>query len=1727
MAMFNQALNPTHLSRFGKNLQWTGRQLQMSFTLPIMLAAGAATKFALDNDRAITQVRKVYGDLGDTTHNVGGELKALETTFSLLSSQMGVHMNEVIDIAAAWAEAGSQGVGLAKSTQTTMQAMILGGMDAQKATEGLIAIQAAFALSSDDLRQTLYDLNVVENDTGISLEGLVDVLARAGGVARTSGIQIKELAALAASIVPAAGSASQAGNALRTIISRIMSPTKEAGELMAQMGIDIMSAGWQSQDAMGRIQTLAKAFENLSDSQQTVVTSAIASRWQLNRADIMFREINSTTGFYATTLKALNGDIDTQTQSLAELDKFLGSDSRRWDILLNSVRNAMTQAIQPALPAIFALVTRFSQLAQAFGNLSPQTKQWIILGLALLAVIGPLARIIGGFSLLFGTVGSAVGILTKFLFGNVIAWTSYSVATNAAGQASVVASRKFALSGGILSKLLMTLYDLAGFGYSLLVVKPADAILAASRMVSSSLASLWTAAVGTAQTAALGIMYVWDAIVTAGQTAAFGVAYAWSVIWPAVVSAAETAMLTIMVAFSWMQANWLSVVRTIPLFATTAWTAMSEALLSLSVSMSMGIASAWAAMSEAIAMIVIGIQSYMQLAMWKVQEVWTVGTTAIVRAWYLGQAMLMNGMVALSGFMSTAWLTIQTVAVNTVAGIQVAFATFIQGFPALMRSLPLMWTTIMTAMSRAWITFQITASTGAQAMMATVKAAMANGFRSILASTVSFMTAETAILGLPLWAAVGVVLAVVATIAAIIENFYQDGIRGFITDIRDGLYALPQIFANAFRGVINVLSRAIEVIADQLSYLNPFQRHSPSLVDNVTNGISVILGEYARLRGIPSIMASATRALQDFNAATNAGKASLDAKEQAENRADIVAVSPQAGPAVDNLYRSLNQLRPALAAIGDEVAAQETVVANWKTELDAANRTLDEQEAILSRLKDVASANKDALDSARAVLDNLTDTPIAGMQAFSDAIFENEMAQKRLQLQMLEMGDAGGDSIDKIRDRIAALQGDIETLRGQATELRQAGAGSDVLGPIENQITTLENAQAALSGGAAGNGGLSDLQAQLEELQRQGQILDLQNSLQFDPLKRQIDAVTNSMTEMPFDELLAQIKAQQGEVDRLNSIWQASEDAVTGQQAAVDQAKAARDALSVAYDAESARLDTLRDAYAAVEQQIKDMESALNDFAQASRSAKAGGSDPSMSSQMFDAAAGFDFEPVGGTGGIGREGELIDIEQFNKDLQAQMDEAMKGLGKLDLFKPIKDKFKEAWDWIKRNAKNIIIGVFIAIGFMIFEAVAFIPAVIVEVIAAGLYLLFGPAVFKAIWDAFAGIMGSIWQLIQTLWEPIGDVFTAIFSGIGDAAIWAWDNMIKPAWEALGTFFTDVIVPIIETLGSVFGTIFDAIGSVVSWVWNNILKPLLSALWNFVDTYVIPVLQLLGAIAEIIFVSIARIVGWAWNEIIKPIFDAIWWVITNVLVPVFQLVAAIVALAFGGIAKLFTDVVGPIFMWLLHEVIEPVMGAIGGVIQWAWENVIKPVFDAIWGFIAGTMGPIFHWLLDEVISPVFSAIGSVIGGVWSAITTGFREAINFFIKAFNTIVGGVKRLSDFLHIDVNVSEIPEIGAFQGSGQGGSVPPARRMHSGGLVDGPFGLHGLRSDETYKILQRGEYVIPSTGVSKVSSGPVLDRGAGSVSNEFHFHGDLSFPNVTNGADADAFLRNLESLSQ
>lgn len=395
-------LGAAAMIKWGSQTQWAGRQLTYNFTIPLALAAGAATKFELDNERAMTRVRKVYGDTSMSAKQMRSETDALAKSFRVLSDTFGVNQAEVINVGADWAAAGASGLALAKATKLTMETMILGEMDAASATKSLIAIQSQYQMSTGQLSKTIDLLNMVENQTATSMSDLIVALSRAAGSANSAGVDVRYLAADVAALVPAAGTATQAGNALKTIFSRLLQPTTAAANALKLIGININSTNWQSKTAQDRLTVLAGKYKDLSGAQKVYISSVLVGRYQLNRFDILLRAIASHQSYYWKALNSSGDAAANYMQKQKELNQVLSSAPQQFQQLKVQLENMGAQIIQPLIPLLLALAQAIRQGVMWFTNLSPSIQKAVVFGLAFIAILGPIIRMAGALMVLGG-----------------------------------------------------------------------------------------------------------------------------------------------------------------------------------------------------------------------------------------------------------------------------------------------------------------------------------------------------------------------------------------------------------------------------------------------------------------------------------------------------------------------------------------------------------------------------------------------------------------------------------------------------------------------------------------------------------------------------------------------------------------------------------------------------------------------------------------------------------------------------------------------------------------------------------------------------------------------------------------------------------------------------------------------------------------------------------------------------------------------------------------------------------------------------------------------------------------------------------------------------------------------------------------------------------------------------------------------------------------------------
>lgn len=1747
----NRSLDGTHrrsglagrsLTSFGNQIQWTGRQIQTNWTLPLLAAGTAAVQWQLQNEQAMTRVAKVYGDASLSAQTMKNELEALSGAFQELSNHYGVQQSEVLQIAGDWAAAGSSGLALAKSVETTLQAMVLGELEAAEATQALIAIQAQYGLSSAKLAETIGILNAVENQTGISMAGLIKGFQRSAGVARTAGVDVRHLAAMLAAISPAAGSAAEAGNALKTIFSRLASPTRETTQVLGLMGISMKDMEWKSATATEQLQIMSREFENLSDKQKEVVSTVVASRWQINKFSILMRELASENGYYQKALDATASRQHVFNLYQKELNTVLSSNPRRLQIIWTMMQNAATDIIQPMIPMILYLANSIRIMVQAFANLDPALQKLILFGVLALAFVGPVVRYVGSlltlvgalgiiagavlapFAAAFGAIGGlfvkagkGIAFIWKTLWVNLRALTFIGWAwIQAAWAAGFFGLRAYMVTAWLIISTrwasLMAALPRTTAAMMLLVrrVYTQGLLLlgVAQIVVGRLLTRLWVATL-TAQAAVTATV---GRLLTAAYTGLMtSIAAVSSVVYPLVMRIWTAMMVGIYtITHAWTR------------LTAVAYTAFSAGLSGITAAAGMLLAAVWRGVLTAVHVILLG---------------WTIVQTTLWRLWAFG----LGPITAAAGRLLTAiWVaTLRAQMLIMAAATRAWSAAW-----ALMATISAAWSRVIaltTTVATAAITFLAAAPMRVAALFRSGWALLLLITRGGLAAIGSAILGALSAISWPVVAAVAAVVVIIAgfwdELKAIWDNvvaYFQNSGSGLANAVRNIFGSLgsmmsrvfnklPESVKNAMVAVVRLVAAAARKVYELFSYINPFAHHSPSLVENVTNGMRVVREQFATLSQVEGYVKSAYATISAFGRATAGLSAKNQAAEFAEKRASIVKQSPSAGPAFDAMVGQLGRLQPVLNQLKVAVAAQQAVVDKWSDALDRANEKLDIQQKKLDALKKVADGLNDQLSDAKATLDNWADTPIQGQQAMSDAIFENTMAQKRLQLQMMEMEEAVGP-LDDIKNKMSQINGQIDQLQGMRKSLQEGGAGSDILSFYDDQIAGLQGAGGGLGEQAKA---IQDLQDQLDELQRKGQKLDLENSLKFDPLTRQIEQATKSIKEMPFETILAGIKSSKSEVDRLTEAYDKANAEVEKQQKVVDAAAAARDAIQSRYDAENKKLQQLKDAYDAVNQAIQDITSSLNDMAQAADSAaeraKKKGSKDALSpgAENFIAAEGGNFPDPGSDAAIGREGGLGDqskmIDDFTKDLAKETSGMFAGLNPLG---PLKKWWDKAWNWLKTYIGPLFTGLGDFIGAA-FESVPNPFSGATEGWGQNIkgFVDASVEVLRGFVEGAVELFNTVWGFIKEFWEFAQPIFEHLWDGIVDGLSSVWDQigpelgqfreLIKPLGEAISNLWT-FIKPILLIIGGALAAAFMLVVDIVA----HTIGPLLEMIGGIIAG----VIRVIRGVIEFIVGVFTLDWDMAWKGV-TDIFGGVWDIIASIVEGGVEILLGVLMGILDWVGHVFAfiwdKVKGPFldaWNWIrnkavgfkdgllkvLRDIRDWVTGKFNGLMKSlgnTWNESMRWIAGKAASFAAGILstlkGP-YNWIRDKFALAI-DYMAKKWQDKWRALRNWFEDAkgwisnplksgVNAAINAVNFLIKGLNKVADVLPgFDWEIKLIPKLAT------GGSIP-TRRVGPGFKTSGARAIVG-EGNPNYP-----EYVIPTDPMYRRRAFGLFGRLAGDL---------------------------------
>ena len=406
-SMFKQGT--TGLINFGKNVQWTGRQLMVGFTIPLTIFGTTAGRVFSDLEKQAVAFKKVYGDIFTTPAELQENFKAVQG-LSREFTKYGIAAKDTLSLAAQAAAAGRQNTDLTDAVRESTRLATLGQMDQNAALETTISLQSAFRLSGQELADTINFLNMVENQTVVSLQDISAAIPRVAPVIKGLGGDVKDLTVFLAAMQEGGVSAEQGANALKSGLGSLINPTKAATDVLAGFKINLDSIIQTNRgDLMGTVMAFSDALSTLDEFSRQQALESIFGKFQYARLGALFENI-SREGSQAQQVISTLGYSTEQLAKSAE--KELSTVEQAFSVQLTGAIERLKIAIAP-LGEIFVkmaipLVNMVTKIVDAFNRLPEGVKNVAALATVLGGVLLPAATMI------FGLFANLIGTFAKF-----------------------------------------------------------------------------------------------------------------------------------------------------------------------------------------------------------------------------------------------------------------------------------------------------------------------------------------------------------------------------------------------------------------------------------------------------------------------------------------------------------------------------------------------------------------------------------------------------------------------------------------------------------------------------------------------------------------------------------------------------------------------------------------------------------------------------------------------------------------------------------------------------------------------------------------------------------------------------------------------------------------------------------------------------------------------------------------------------------------------------------------------------------------------------------------------------------------------------------------------------------------------------------------------------------------------------------------------------------------
>jgi TP901 family phage tail tape measure protein len=400
----------TSMESLGSSMKSAGMSMTLGLTLPIVAIGTSALESSMKFSAAMELIRTQAGASQTEVDNMTKSVLALAE-----SGQTGQGPQKLADGLYHLESLGLRGSVAMDALKISAQAADVGIADMEGVTNALGAALVTGIKGTENMGDAMGLLNATIGQGNMKMNDLVAALGT--GIlpaAKNFGLSLQDVGAALATLTDNGMRADESATRLRMTFSLMAAPTKKAQSAFAELGMgayqlaDDMRNGGIVQ-AVDDLNTHLKASGMTATQQAAILSQAFGG----GRTSAAILTLTEQADRLKTKYDAIGASAGKFAEDVAATDQ---TPQMKLNALLAQYQATMIDIGVTAMPLFISLLQKVSVLLADFvgwwDKLNPATKNFILITLGIVAVLGPLLVILGSVISAIGVVAVAIGGIT-------------------------------------------------------------------------------------------------------------------------------------------------------------------------------------------------------------------------------------------------------------------------------------------------------------------------------------------------------------------------------------------------------------------------------------------------------------------------------------------------------------------------------------------------------------------------------------------------------------------------------------------------------------------------------------------------------------------------------------------------------------------------------------------------------------------------------------------------------------------------------------------------------------------------------------------------------------------------------------------------------------------------------------------------------------------------------------------------------------------------------------------------------------------------------------------------------------------------------------------------------------------------------------------------------------------------------------------------------------------